>query len=114
MLNEAFKQGIALGRKYGLVKGIRMWTDQSGNGAIGVIVIFAGVLITLYLSAMILGSMSATTTTGLAMSSRWNTTVTAIDTSSASAFSLSNVLPLAVIGTGVMGVVIGVLGGTGQ
>lgn len=109
MLKESFNEGIEIGKKYGLVKGYKMWTDQHGmSGAIGAIVIFAGVIICLYLSAIVVGSMGTQVSSGgIVMSSRWNTTVSSLDTSASSAFSMANVLPIAIIGTSIMGIVIG-------
>jgi hypothetical protein len=108
------KRAAALGAKYGL-KGVRMYTDASVEtpavdesameGAVGIVVTLAAVIIALYITAIVVGSMSKTTT-GLALPAAWNTTITALDTNATSSFSLAGILPIAIIGVGILVIII--------
>jgi hypothetical protein len=46
------------------------------------------------------------TTTGLALPAAWNTTITALDTNATSSFSLAGILPIAIIGVGILVIII--------
>jgi len=106
----AAKRGFAMGAKYGLVKGFRMYNsdastpemdETAASGAIGIIIAVGGVLIALYIIAVVVGSISYAVTSGnIKLSSTWNTTITNIDSSAQSTFNLANVLPIAIIGVG--------------
>jgi hypothetical protein len=108
------KRAAALGAKYGL-RAIPMYTDasvetpeidESGmEGAVGIVVTLAAVIIALYITAIVVGSMSKTTT-GLALPAAWNTTITALDTNATSSFSLAGILPIAIIGVGILVIII--------
>jgi hypothetical protein len=107
-------RAVALGSKYGL-KAVTMYSDASVEtpaidesameGAVGIVVTLAAVIIALYITAIVVGSMSKTTT-GLALPAAWNTTVTALDTNATSSFSLAGILPIAIIGVGILVIII--------
>jgi hypothetical protein len=108
------KRAAALGAKYGIA-GVRMYTDASVEtpeidesameGAVGIVVTLAAVIIALYITAIVVGSMSKTST-GLALPATWNTTVTALDSNATSSFSLAGILPIAIIGVGILVIII--------
>ena len=108
------KRAMALGSKYGL-KAIRMYADQSVEtpeidesameGAVATVVTLAATIIALYITAIVVGSMSKTTTS-LGMTAAWNTTLTALDTQSQSSFALAGILPIAIIGVGILVIII--------
>jgi hypothetical protein len=95
----AAKRGFAMGAKYGLVKGFRMYNsdastpemdETAASGAIGIIIAVGGVLIALYIIAVVVGSISYAVTSGnIKLSSTWNTTITNIDSSAQSTFNLA-------------------------
>ena len=97
-------RAVALGSKYGL-RAIPMYADPTVEtpkidesammGAVGIIVSLAAVIIALYITAIVVGSMSKTST-GLALPATWNTTITALDTNATSSFSLAGILPIAI------------------
>jgi len=107
-------RAVALGSKYGL-KAVTMYADASVEtpemgteameGAVGIVVTLAAVIIALYITAIVVGSMSKTTT-GLALPATWNTTITALDTNATSSFSLAGILPIAIIGVGILVIII--------
>jgi hypothetical protein len=107
-------RALALGSKFGL-KGIAMYSDASVEtpaidetamaGAIGVIVTLAAVIIALYITAIVVGAMSKTTT-GLGLPAAWNTTITGLDTQATSSFSLAGILPIAIVGVGILVIII--------
>ena len=106
----AAQRGFAMGAKYGLVKGFRAYhstevtpeLDESAmQGAIGIIIAVGGVLIALYIIAVVVGSISYSVTSGnIKLSPTWNTTITNIDSQAQATFNLANVLPIAIIGVG--------------
>jgi hypothetical protein len=108
------QRAVAIGSKFGL-NGIRMYTDSSVPtpqmdesamaGAIGVIVTLAAVIIALYITAIVVGAMSKTTT-GLGLPAAWNTTITGLDTQATSSFSLAGILPIAIVGVGILVIII--------
>jgi hypothetical protein len=85
-LTYAATRGFSMGAKYGLVKGFRMYhsaeetpeMDESAmQGAIGIIIAVGGVLIALYIIAVVVGSISYSVTSGnIKLSTTWNTTIT--------------------------------------
>jgi hypothetical protein len=103
-------RGYALGAKYGIQKGIVMYNetnetpkmdDSAMQGAIGIIIAVGGVLIALYIIAVVVGSISFAVTSGnIKLSPTWNTTITNIDSQAQATFNLANVLPIAIIGVG--------------
>lgn len=103
------KKGYELGRKYGLVGGFKRYLDETGmTGAVGIIVALGAVLIGLYIIAIVVGSMGTQVTSGnILLSGRWNTTITSIDTSAGSTFNIASILPIAIVGVGIMTIVIG-------
>jgi hypothetical protein len=117
----AGKRGFAMGAKYGLRKGYEMYlsdaatpeVDESAlQGAIGIIIAVGGVLIALYIIAVVVGSISYSVTSGnIKLSSTWNTTITNIDNQAQASFNLANVLPIAIIGVGILMIVIGAFAG---
>jgi hypothetical protein len=84
------------------------------QGAIGIIIAVGGVLIALYIIAVVVGSISYSVTSGnIKLSSTWNTTITNIDSQAQASFNLANVLPIAIIGVGILMIVIGAFAGPG-
>jgi len=97
-----------LGKQYGLRKGLRMYLDKTGfQGVMGVIMAFGGVIIGLYIIGVVTGSLGTQVSSGtIVMNSKWNTTITSLDTTASSAFNLAGVLPIAIIGTGILGLLL--------
>jgi len=103
-------RGYALGAKYGLREGMVRYQhstetpkmdDSAMQGAIGIIIAVGGVLIALYIIAVVVGSISYAVTSGnIKLSPTWNTTITNIDSQAQATFNLANVLPIAIIGVG--------------
>jgi hypothetical protein len=79
-------RGYALGAKYGVMEGYHRYLttaetpkmDESAmQGAIGIIIAVGGVLIALYIIAVVVGSISYAVTSGnIKLSPTWNTTIT--------------------------------------
>lgn len=123
MFAHEMQRGFALGAKYGISKGYEMYMageaapemDESAmQGAIGIIIAVGGVLIALYIIAVVVGSISYSVSSGnIRLSSTWNTTITNIDSQAQSTFNLANVLPIAIIGVGILMIVIGAFSGPG-
>ncbi len=107
-------RAVALGAKYGL-KAVKMYANPevetpeidstAMEGAVGIVVTLAAVIIALYITAIVVGSMSGTTR-GLALPATWNTTVAALDTQATASFSLAGILPIAIIGVGILVIII--------
>jgi hypothetical protein len=107
-------RAVALGSKYGL-KAVTMYTDatvatpemdeSAMEGAVGIVVTLAAVIIALYITAIVVGAMSKTTT-GLGLPAAWNTTLTSLDTQATSSFSLAGILPIAIVGVGILVIII--------
>ena len=103
-------RGFALGAKYGVLDGFRRFQtttetpkmdDSAMQGAIGIIIAVGGVLIALYIIAVVVGSISYAVTSGnIKLSPTWNNTITNIDSQAQATFNLANVLPIAIIGVG--------------
>lgn len=78
-------RGYALGAKYGIQKGVVMYNettetpkmdDSAMQGAIGIIIAVGGVLIALYIIAVVVGSISYAVTSGnIKLSPTWNNTI---------------------------------------
>ncbi len=104
------QRGFALGAKYGVLDGFRRFHETAETpkmdetamqGAIGIIIAVGGVLIALYIIAVVVGSISYAVTSGnIKLSPTWNTTITNIDSQAQATFNLANVLPIAIIGVG--------------
>jgi hypothetical protein len=103
------KRGYELGKKHGIAKGVKAYLDESGmTGAVGIVVALGAVLIGLYIIAIVVGAMGTQVTTGsILLSGRWNTTITNIDTSAGSSFNIASILPIAIVGVGIMTIVVG-------
>ena len=121
MLSE-MKRGFALGAKYGPAEGYKRYmqgetavVDETAmQGAIGIIVAVGGVLIALYIIAVVVGSISYSVTGGnIKLSPTWCQTVLNIDSQAQASFNLANVLPIAIIGVGILMIVIGAFSGPG-
>lgn len=103
-------RGYALGAKYGIREGIVRYNhttetpkmdDSAMQGAIGIIIAVGGVLIALYIIAVVVGSISYAVTSGnIKLSPTWNNTIANIDSQAQATFNLANVLPIAIIGVG--------------
>jgi hypothetical protein len=121
-------RAIALGAKYGL-KAIPMYADPSVvtpsidesamEGAVGIVVTIAAVIIALYITAIVVGSMSKSVsgsgfypngtpigTGGLGLPVAWNQTFLGLDTTANSSFTLAGILPVAIIGVGILTIII--------
>lgn len=123
MFAHAMQRGFALGAKHGVLEGYKKFMageaapemDESAmQGAIGIIIAVGGVLIALYIIAVVVGSISYSVTSGnIRLSTTWNTTISNIDSQAQSTFNLANVLPIAIIGVGILMIVIGAFAGPG-
>jgi len=123
MFKHSAQRGLAMGMKYGLVKGFRAYRSEEATpemdetamqGAIGIIIAVGGVLIALYIIAVVVGSISYAVTSGnIKLSPTWNSTITNIDSQAQATFNLANVLPIAIIGVGILMIVIGAFAGPG-
>jgi len=106
------QRGLAMGMKYGFRKGFRAFKSDEATpemdetamqGAIGIIIAVGGVLIALYIIAVVVGSISYAVTSGnIKLSPTWNSTITNIDSQAQATFNLANVLPIAIIGVGIL------------
>ena len=111
MFMHSAQRGLAMGMKYGLVKGFRAYRSEEATpemdetamqGAIGIIIAVGGVLIALYIIAVVVGSISYAVTSGnIKLSPTWNSTIENIDSQAQATFNLANVLPIAIIGVGI-------------
>ena len=112
------QRAVALGSRYGL-KGIAMYTDSTVvtpeidesamEGAVGIVVTLAAVIIALYITAIVTGAMSKVVApggTGLVLTPAWNTTITSLDSQSQSSFSLAGIIPIAIVGVGILVIII--------
>ena len=116
-------RGYGLGAKYGIMEGVRRYNttmetpkmdDSAMQGAIGIIIAVGGVLIALYIIAVVVGSISYAVTSGnIKLSPTWNNTIANIDSQAQATFNLANVLPIAIIGVGILMIVIGAFSGPG-
>jgi hypothetical protein len=83
------QRGLAMGMKYGFRKGFRAFKSDEATpemdetamqGAIGIIIAVGGVLIALYIIAVVVGSISYEVTSGnIKLSPTWNSTITKFD-----------------------------------
>lgn len=99
MLKHSAVRGFAMGAKYGLVKGFRAYHSDEATpeldetamqGAIGIIIAVGGVLIALYIIAVVVGSISYAVTSGnIKLSPTWNSTITNIDSQAQATFNLA-------------------------
>jgi hypothetical protein len=103
------KHTFELGRKHGVVKGVRKYLDEQGmTGAVGIVIALGAVLIGLYIIAIVVGAMGTQVTGGnILLSAKWNTTISNIDTSAGSTFNIASILPIAIVGVGIMTIVVG-------
>lgn len=100
LLTHAAQRGFALGAKHGVVGGFRAFFTEEATpemdetamqGAIGIIIAVGGVLIALYIIAVVVGSISYSVTSGnIRLSPTWNTTITNIDSQAQATFNLAN------------------------
>jgi len=122
-LMYAAKRGFAMGAKYGFRNGFRAYSSEEATpemdetamqGAIGIIIAVGGVLIALYIIAVVVGSISYSVTGGnIKLSPTWCQTILNVDTQAQASFNLANVLPIAIIGVGILMIVIGAFSGPG-
>jgi hypothetical protein len=86
------------------------------EGAVGVVVSVAAVIITLYITTIIVGMFSkqiyvlnaanASNSTGMGLSATWNATIVGLDTQANSSFTLAGILPIAIVGVGILVIII--------
>lgn len=112
------KHTFELGKKHGVVKGVRKYLDEQGmTGAVAIIIALGAVLIGLYIIAIVVGAMGTQVTGGnILLSGRWNTTISNIDASAGSTFNdgngglnsqytdggnIASILPIAIVGVGI-------------
>lgn len=110
MLSETIQHGKEIGRKYGIRKGVKVYMDEAGfTGALGIVTALGVVLIGMYVIAIVVGSMGSSITTNgiINTSSAWGTILSNVDTNARSSFQIANILPIAIVGVGVMSIVIG-------
>ena len=123
------RRGVALGSKFGL-KALSMYFDSSVEtpeideraveGAVGIVITLSGVMIALYITILVVGSMSKSTIpgtynatsglweggSGIQLPAAWNNTLTTTNTNAQGSFSLAGILPIAIIGVGVLTIII--------
>ena len=104
-MKDFYRLAYELGKAYGVREGMKMYLDKTGmQGVMGVVMAFGGVIIGLYIVGVVTGSLGTQVSSGtMVMNAKWNTTITALDTSSSGTFSLAGVLPIAIIGVGILG-----------
>ena len=104
-----FEYGKTLGKEYGIRKGIKVYSEEHGfTSALGIVTALGVVLIGLYIISIVVGNLGTQVTDGsIKLSSAWNTTLSNVDTGSRSSFQIANILPIAIVGVGVMSIVIG-------
>jgi hypothetical protein len=113
MVIHAARKGTALGSKYGLAGLGKLNEDVVINedaiqGPEGIVISVAVVIIVMYIVTLIVGSMSNTVATGgVNMSQNWKNTTASLDTQSQGSFTLMQILPLAIVGVGILSVIIG-------
>ena len=130
MFMKEMQRALALGAKHGL-RAIPMYADSSVDtpqiddsaemsGAVGIVITLAAVVIALYIAALVVGSMSKTVSGGsgwygngtaigsggLGLPAAWNQTVSGLDTNANNSFSLANILPIAIVGVGILVIII--------
>ena len=127
---KELQRAVAIGAKYGFA-GIKMYADPEVDtpeidstameGAVGIVVTLAAVIIALYITALVTGSMSKTVTGclmangtpmqsctagGMNVPAAWNSTLLGMDTQANASFSLAGILPIAIVGVGILTVII--------
>jgi hypothetical protein len=102
---EHFKKAIESGARHGLIRGMKHLNDEA-NGAILVVISMTTVIIGLYITAMVMGSMSGAATK-IILKPAFNTTLSGIDQSAQSSYQLGGLIPLVVVGVGILGIVVG-------
>ena len=126
------KRGFAFGAKYGLKKGMAAYAsdevtpeidETAMQGAIGIIIAVGGVLIALYIIGIVVGSISYSVVASGEASGwaarngtyarSWCSTLNNMDTSAQASFNLANVMPIVIIGVGILMIVIGAFSGPG-
>lgn len=90
-----------------------VYTDECGmSSALGIIVALGTVVIGLYIIAIVTGSIDYSVQTGnILMTDQFNTTIDQLSTNAATSFSLANIVPIAIVGIGVLALVINSLRG---
>lgn len=109
-LKDTYHVGKALGQKYGVRKGVKVFVDESGfTGALAIVTALGTVLIGMYVIAIVVGSMGSSITSNgiISNTSAWRTILDSVDTNARSSFQIANILPIAIVGVGVMSIVIG-------
>lgn len=108
-LKLEMEYGKMVGQKYGLRKGLKVYSDEHGfSSALGIVTALGVTLIGLYIIAIVVGNLGTQVSDGsIKLSGAWNTTLTNVDTGARSSFQIANILPIAVVGVGVMAIVIG-------
>jgi hypothetical protein len=108
-IKSEFEYGKSLGREHGLRRGLKVYSDEHGfTSALGIVTALGVVLIGLYIISIVVGNLGTQVTDGsIKLSSAWNTTLSNVDSGSRSSFQIANILPIAIVGVGVMSIVIG-------
>ena len=130
ILSWAYDKGYELGRKHGLVGGAkellkgRLFADDA-DMPLAVVMAFGAAILGLYITTIVMGSVSDAIVGGVTdyygngtamsfaynpesgmtgmMNTRWNKTLVNLDTSSSGSVSLAAVIPIAIIGIGILG-----------
>jgi hypothetical protein len=128
MFIKEMQRAFSLGARYGL-RAIPMYADPSVDtpeidesaieGAIGIVITLASVIIALYITAIVVASFSKSASSGgwysngtaiggggLGLSSAWNQTLYGLDSGSNNSFSLAGILPIAIVGVGILVIII--------
>ena len=129
MFMKAMHRAFALGAKHGL-RAIPMYSDSSVDtpeigesaleGAVGIVITLAAVIISLYITAIVVGSFSKSISGGggwygngtaiggggLGLPAAWNQTTAGLDTNANNSFGLANILPIAIVGVGILVIII--------
>lgn len=95
--DRAYKEGMKV-----------VYTDESGMGsALGIVVALGTVVIGMYIIAIVTGSIDYSVQSGnILMTGQFNTTIDQLSTNAATSFSLANIVPIAIVGVGVLALVV--------
>ena len=115
LLKYTWDRSKELGRTFGLKEGWKHFKAENGEiAALGVIVTFGAVVISLYLVGLITGKIGSLVVPNggpaqnpFQLNASWYNTTVTLDQQAQSSMGLGNILPVAVIGIGILGLVIG-------
>ena len=130
-LSWAYDMGKRLGKEHGLIGGAKQLLSKNGlfaedaDGSTAVIMAFGAAILGLYIVTVVMGQVSQSLVggntpnstasplgtadknwsgySGIILSDRWNRTLYNFDTASTGSVSLAAVIPIAIIGVGILG-----------